>query len=99
MGFTRYLLNTRAMALVTWTYSDWDSQSTAALKLDRLRLHIQEVSGYVLKSGSKGRNLELDPDYLPQLNAEKMRLEQMAAVRSVFRGRFGVSSFDRGGGS
>lgn len=85
------------MPLVTWKYSDWDSQDSASAKLERLRLHIQEVSGYVLKSGSKSRSLELQPEYLPQLNAEKLRLERMVAARGALRGRFGVSSFDRGG--
>lgn len=27
-----------------WTYSDWITQATDALRLSRLRLHIQEVS-------------------------------------------------------
>ena len=30
--------------MATWTYSDWITQSTDALRLSRLRLHIQEVS-------------------------------------------------------
>lgn len=85
------------MPLVSWKYSDWDSQVSVSEKLDRLRLHIQEVSGYVLKSGSKGRTLELQPEYLPALNAEKQRLERMVAARGALRGRFGVSAFDRGG--
>ena len=85
------------MPLVTWKYSDWDSQDSASAKLERLRLHIQEVSGYVLKSGSKSRSLELQPEYLPQLQSEKLRLERMVAARGSLRGRFGVAAYHRGG--
>ena len=87
------------MPLVTWKYSDWDSQTSASSKLERLRLHIQEVSGFVLKTGSKGRSQELDPQYLTMLNAEKQRLERAASLASGFSRRFGVSSFKRGDGS
>lgn len=31
----------------TWTYSDWRSQATAALRLSRLNLHLQELTDAV----------------------------------------------------
>ncbi len=88
------------MPLVTWKYSDWDLKTSPAEKLERLRRHIQEVSGFVLKTGGgKGRSQELDPEYMPQLQAEKLRLERMVVGRTAMKGRFGVSSFNRGSGS
>tara|TARA_R110000868_G_scaffold290194_1_gene550402 strand:- start:379 stop:639 length:261 start_codon:yes stop_codon:yes gene_type:complete len=86
------------MATVTWLYSDWRSQSTVALQLDRLKLHMQEVSGFVLESSAKARMLRLDTAYMPMLNTELQRLEAKLSI-SAAGARFGVSSFLRGGGA
>lgn len=84
--------------LVTWAYADWRSQSTAALQLQRLKLHLQEVSGFMLESQSKGRSLRIAPDYLTILQKELTRLEGQVSMRLMGR-NFGVSSFLRGGGA
>lgn len=83
-------------ATVTWKYADWRSQKSSTLQLDRLRLHMQEVSGFVLSSQSKGRGLTLDATYLPMLQAELQRLESRISLSSI-GARFGVSRLDRGG--
>jgi hypothetical protein len=86
------------MATVNWTYSDWRSQTTVAAQLDRLKLHMQEVSGFVLESSAKARMLRLDEKYLPMLQAELQRLESKISIGAA-GSRFGVSSFIRGGGA
>jgi len=40
--------------MATWTYSDWDEQTTNALRLARLLLHIHEVSDYLAGFQSQG---------------------------------------------
>jgi hypothetical protein len=82
---------------VNWQYSDWRIQPTLALQLERLKLHLQEVSGLVLESTSKGRTLRLDAAYLPMLNAELQRLETRFSFAAA-GARFGVASFRRGSG-
>lgn len=84
------------MATVTWQYSDWRSQATPALQLERLKLHLQEVEGWMLESSSKGRAIKLSDALLPHLQAELQRLESKIAMRSL-GARFGVSAFYRGG--
>lgn len=86
------------MATVTWTYADWRSQTTIAQQLDRLKLHMQEVSGFVLESSAKARMLRLDTDYMPMLDTALQRLEAKVSL-SAAGSRFGVSSFIRGGGA
>lgn len=83
-------------ATVTWQYSDWRSQATPALQLERLKLHLQEVEGYMIESSSKARTIKLNDNLLPHLQAELQRLESKIALKSL-GGRFGVSSFHRGG--
>lgn len=84
------------MATVTWQYSDWRSQATPAAQLERLKLHLQEVEGFMLESGSRARTLRLADNLLPTLQSELQRLEARISLRSL-GGRFGVSRFDRGG--
>ncbi len=83
-------------ATVTWQYSDWRSQATPALQLERLKLHLQEVEGYMIESSSKARTIKLSDSLLPHLQSELQRLEARVALKSL-GGRFGVSSFQRGG--
>lgn len=84
------------MPTVTWTYSDWRSQATPAAQLERLKLHLQEVEGFMLESSSRARTLRLADNLLPTLQSELQRLEAKISMRSL-GGRFGVSRFDRGG--
>jgi hypothetical protein len=86
------------MGTVAWIYSDWRSQSTVALQVERLKLHMQEVSGYVLESTRKSSTLRLDAQYTSMLNDELLRLERKLSF-SAMPGRFGISSFVRGGGA
>lgn len=85
--------------LVRWTYADWDSQATDALRLARLRLHIQEVMGFVLTSGLKGRSLMLQQDTIRLLNDQKQDLEKRVALQSIGSRAGRISSFVRGSGS
>lgn len=84
--------------LVTWQFADWRSQGTSAAQLERLKRHMEEVSGFVLQSQAKGRGLTLDSGYMPMLQSELIRLEGRVTV-SRMTGRFGVSSYVRGSGS
>lgn len=83
--------------LVTWAYADWRSQSTTALQLEQLKLHMQEVEGFMLESAAKGRSMRLSPELMPHLQREHDRLESRLSM-SALGSRFGVSSFVRGTG-
>jgi hypothetical protein len=86
------------MATVTWQYSDWRLQSTPARQLERLKLHLQEVEGFMVESASKARTLKLSETLLPHLQAELDKLESKISLRAM-GSRFGVSRFDRGDGA
>ena len=69
----------------TWTYSDWTSQATIALKLTRIRLHIQEVADYLAgfrATGSDSRSGQRHPldDYLDTLFRKLDELEIASGV-------------------
>lgn len=85
-------------ATVTWQYADWRSQATPAAQLERLKLHLQEVEGFMVESSSKARTLKLSDTLLPHLQRELERLESKITM-SRMGNRFGVSSFLRGGGA
>lgn len=87
-----------AAKLVTWAYADWRLQTTTAKQIERLKQHMQEVSGFVLESQAKGRGLKLADNYLPSLQEQLDKLERKTAMAGR-AGRFGVSSFVRGTGS
>lgn len=84
--------------LVTWTYSDWRSEATPAARLARLNKHLEEVSGFVLASSSKGRSLTLQQNYLEKLEEQRLRLERQIGIRQAAANRLGVSTFERGSG-
>jgi len=84
--------------LVNWAYSDWRLESDLSSRLDRLARHLQEVSGFVLESASKGHQLKLQQDYLASVQTEYDKLERKINVRQFGSNRFGVSSFERGAG-
>jgi hypothetical protein len=83
-------------ATVTWQYADWRSQATPAAQLERLKLHMAEVEGFMVESSSKARTLKLSDVLLPHLQRELERLEARITMKSMGN-RFGVSSFHRGG--
>ena len=85
-------------ATVTWQYSDFRSQPTPAAQLERLKLHLQEVEGFMVESSSRARTLKLNENLLPHLQAELQRLETKVALAFGI-GRRGVSSFTRGSGA
>ncbi|MBL8815255.1 MAG: hypothetical protein JNL58_04440 [Planctomyces sp.] len=84
--------------LVKWSYADWRRQATDAERLDRLRLHMEEVSGFVLESMSKGRSLRIDSQYLSMLQSECERLEKAIALKTIGSRAGRTSSFVRGNG-
>lgn len=66
---------------MSWTYSAWPSQSTAAARLSMLRQHITEVSDQVGKErGADGFNesSNANQQYLNTLFARLDRLEAAA---------------------
>ncbi|HRI52472.1 MAG TPA: hypothetical protein PLW65_20045 [Pseudomonadota bacterium] len=80
---------------MAWTYSDWAQQTTPALRLARLNLHIEEVtdkigneiSGDGYAKGSNALTTLLDKLYARQSELEK-RVERTAnggAIQIQFR--------------
>ena len=60
--------------MAQWIYSDWITQAADSDRLTRLRLHIQEVSEYVLRTQAEGFESELNREYMPELMKEERRL-------------------------
>ncbi len=76
---------------MAWTYSNWTSQSTAAARLTRLRLHITEVSDVLAKvqdgtiSGQQWSRFDL-PRYLEQLKKDEAALKTETAAETLGAG-------------
>lgn len=68
--------------MAQWTYSDWIIQAADADRLTRLRLHIQEVSEYVLRTQAENFESELDRFYLPLLHKEERRIAPLVVGTS-----------------
>ena len=73
----------------TWTYSDWITQSTDALRLSRLNLHIQEVAD-ALKPGTfkiNGQDVHVEPiqKYLEGLYVRQAQLQARVDVANGTR--------------
>ncbi len=83
------------MGTVNWQYSDWRMQTTPEKKLERLKLHMEEVESFMVESASKARTLKLSDTLLPMLQTNLERLEAQIALRSGI-GKRGVSRFQRG---
>lgn len=65
---------------MAWTYADWRAQTTEAGQLERLRLHMGEVSNEVsaaITAGSKSRDSSQLNDYLANLEENARRLERI----------------------
>lgn len=83
--------------IVSWKYNDWRRQPTAAAQLERLKLHIEEVEGFVLEFESKATKMKLADNYLPSLETRLKEMEVKARLSSI-GARGGVSTFVRGSG-
>lgn len=84
-----------------WTYSDYESQATPALRLTKLRLHINEVNAVMGKELTVGMRSErseslqthLEKTLYPRLrelekDADSDRLAESSRVKAGFtRGR------------
>jgi len=69
------------MSVAQWQYADWRRQPTVPTQRDRLILHIEEVSQWVIEArGRGGREVRLDQTYLPSLRADLTELERRIAV-------------------
>ena len=74
---------------MAWTYTDWASQATDALRLSTLRSHIAEVSGSVETRadavGSDGKSMTRPQllQYLQLLLSERDRLEGKSSRASA----------------
>lgn len=82
--------------MALWSYSDWITQTTDAARLERLRLHIQEVSEHVMSSETPNvvKIGAVSDEYVRGLRAEEQRLTaraeaaaRAAAGRNVGRNR------------
>lgn len=68
---------------MAWTYNDFESQSSDAARLSRLRLHLTEVRAEVfadIGSESKSRSNSVLVQYLAQLEDRRKELEQTAGT-------------------
>lgn len=64
---------------MAWTYSDWPTLSTAAARLTRLNLHIQEVSDRVAEEvAGDGKSMSSNAiqNYLDTLMPQRKDLEK-----------------------
>ena len=62
-----------------WAFGDWEQQTTAALQLDRLNLHIQEVRDAMGAAGSvawegRSRDPRLLREYLKDLSDQRAEM-------------------------
>jgi len=58
-----------------WTYADWRRQSTPAARLERLRLHIEEVSQHEVGSKTRSGAAKFPATaYLERLEAKEEKL-------------------------
>lgn len=85
--------------LIRWKYNNWRLQSTTTEQLEQLKLHIQEVEGFVLESTSKGHSLRLQEKYLDRLEQHTAELERKLMVSQLGLRLGQVSSFERGSGA
>lgn len=79
---------------MAWTYSDWVTQTTAASKLTRLRLHIQEVSDRITESMSAdgvSHNAADIRQYLDSLKRDEREMGAAGVGSSMVRGKARVS--------
>lgn len=80
---------------MAWTYANWPSQSTPALRLTRLNLHIEEVSQKVqqeLGADGKSRGSSSVQNYLDTLFAERDKLEKRVERTTASDGASGMFS-------
>lgn len=68
--------------MALWTYSDWITQTSDATRLERLRLHIQEVSEQTMESDTPGvaRIGRVDESYLKRLMEAETALAAKVAT-------------------
>ena len=69
----------------TWTYGDWRSQTTAADRLARLNLHLQEVSNRIGQERDAG-DLSVSSHalgrYITLLEEQREKLVPQAAIET-----------------
>lgn len=76
---------------MAWTYHDYESQASDTLRLERLRLHIAEVSQALSQPAVSGVGYSRDPntgalrEYLADLRARRAELESRIAIASGSR--------------
>lgn len=82
---------------MSWTYSDFEQQSTDSARLTRLRLHLEEVADAISANvASQGHSRSSDPNfnYWSELNR---RREVLETSRAGTRSSGGLSRFMLGG--
>lgn len=68
---------------MAWSYQDYESQSTNAARLTRLRLHIGEVSAYIgvdMSSAAGSVSHGGLTQYLQMLSKRRAELEQLTGA-------------------
>jgi len=82
--------------MANWLYNDWRQEPSFTARLDRLKLHLEEVSARVAETvSSEGQSIDTRAvlDYLKHLEAKadelQMRVDQATGVRgpAFIRGR------------
>ena len=71
-----------------WTYADWITYDDLTTRLERLRLHIVEVSQHVVGSSLRGRSVTpANQKYLTELRAEEKTLTGSISRPSIARNK------------
>ena len=68
---------------MAWNYATWNTQSTAALQLSNLELHISEVAQAISASvTADGKSVDTETlrSYLADLRMERTRVEKLVAA-------------------
>ena len=72
--------------MAQWTYSNWITKTDDSDRLTTLRLHIQEVSEYIVRvQGGEGMETELNREYMPMLLAKEQQLNDLVRSTTTFR--------------
>lgn len=71
-----------------WTYSDWITHDDQATRLQRLRLHIVEVTNHIMGTAARGQSVTaVDPQYLGRLQAQEVALTNSVSRPSIARNK------------
>lgn len=79
--------------MATWTYADWIQQDDLPTRLQRLRLHITEVSQRVMGTSTRGNSVTAASErYLAGLREDEKLLTNTVTPRNFARNRVQIDN-------